>query len=640
MRVSMVSMVSILATGLALSGCGTRTGDVAERDMGIISGAQAATPLPSAYPTQVFFGDTHLHTLNSGDAIMNGVRLTPEDALRFAMGENIKSTSGMEAKLDRPLDFLLVADHAELIGTGREIHEGAPFLMTDKTIQRWNRMMHGTRDEAQLAQKELTSDYSQGKLPAVMSDPENSKRVIQSTWDSYVSTVERYNNPGKFTALLGYEYTSTPKGNNLHRIVMYRDGAERVGKVLPFSALNGNDPEKLWAYMANYEATTGGQILAIPHNSNLSNGMMFAMDDMRGKALTADYARRRQRWEPIAEVTQIKGDSEAHPFLSPNDEFADFGKAGWDIGNLDNSVGKTNAMLPGDYVREALKRGLLLQEKLGINPFKYGMIGSTDSHTGLSTADDKNFFGKFASTEPRSDRATEVGTTGDARGRMGWHYMASGYAAVWAKENTRAAIFDAMMRKETYATTGPRMQVRFFGGWDFSKSDWQRDWVAAGYRRGVPMGGDLKAQKGKAPTFLVSALKDPMGANLDRVQIVKGWLDNKGNMQERVFDVVWSGNNTRKIGKNGKLTPVGDTVDLATASYKNSIGAAQLMTMWRDPSFDPKLKAFYYVRVLEIPTPRWPAYDALRFGVKMPDSVRMKDQERAYTSPIWYNPKG
>lgn len=635
-----VAHVSILAIALGLAACGPRADSVPGQDFSVLSSAHAATPDLQPYPTQVFFGDTHLHTLNSGDAILNGVRLTPEDALRFAQGEKIQSTTGLDAQLDRPLDFLLIADHAELIGTGREIHEGAPYLMTDATIQRWNRMMHGTREEAQLAQRELVSDYSQGKLPAVMSDPANSKRIVQSTWDSYVSTVERYNKPGKFTAFLGYEFTSTPKGNNQHRIVMFRDGAERVGKILPFSALNGADPEKLWAYMANYETTTGGQVLAIPHNSNLSNGTMFAMEDFRGDTLTADYAKRRQRWEPIAEATQIKGDSEAHPFLSPNDEFADFGKAGWDIGNLDNSVGKTNAMLPGDYVREALKRGLLLQEKLGINPFKIGMIGSTDSHTGLSTADDNNFFGKFASVEPRAGRATEVGTTGDARGRMGWHYLASGYAAVWAKENTRSAIFDAMMRKETYATTGPRMKVRFFGGWDFSKSDLKNDWVAAGYGRGVPMGGDLTGGRGKAPTFIVSALKDPMGANLDRVQIVKGWLDGRGQTQEQVFDVVWSDGKSRKIGKNGKLTPVGDTVDLATASYKNTIGAAQLITTWRDPSFDPRLKAFYYVRVLEIPTPRWPAYDALRFGVKMPANVRMKDQERAYTSPIWYAPTG
>ena len=354
--------------------------------------------------------------------------------------------------------------------------------------------------------------------------------------------------------------------------------------------------------------------------------------------MTAAYARRRAAHEPLVEATQIKGDSEAHPFLSPNDEFADFGKSGWELGNLTMEHKKTSDMFAGEYVREALKRGLLIEQRTGVNPYKFGMIGSTDSHTALATGDEDNFFGKFASGEPGPRRALEAQNLGSNAGRFGWHYLAGGYAAVWAKANTRAAIFDAMTRKEVYSTTGPRMQVRVFAGWDFAANDLKADWVKAGYARGVPMGADMKPGKG-APRFMVSALKDPMGANLDRVQMVKGWLDKTGKLHEQIYNIAWSDATKRPLMANGKLAPVGDTVDLATASYTNSIGAAQLQTVWTDPSFDPGIKAFYYLRVLEIPTPRWPAYDAVRYKVKMPPEVRMKDQERAYTSPIWYSPK-
>ncbi len=628
---------SILALGAVLAACGS-DGDTAQSIDDSTPPAAVATVSDESYPKRVYFGDTHLHTMNSGDAILYGARLTAEDALRFARGEKVKSSNGIEAQLDRPLDFLVIADHAELIGVGREIYDGNPVYMSDPTLKRWHDMMRGTREEASTAARELIAAYAQGKLPPVMRDKEKSAQLVQSVWQAHLKTVERYNEPGTFSAFIGYEFTSLPKGNNLHRNVIFRDGAAKVSKVLPFSALQSPDPENLWAYLANYETQTGGRALAIPHNGNLSNGLMFALADFKGQAMTGDYATRRARWEPIAEVTQIKGDGETHPFLSPNDEFASFGKAGWDIGNLDNSTAKTNAMLAGEYAREALKRGLQIEARLGVNPFKFGMIGSTDSHTALATADDKNFFGKFAATEPRAGRAAEVGTTGDSKGRIGWHFLASGYAAVWATSNTREALFDAMMRKEVYGTTGPRMTVRFFGGWDFGRRD-LRDFVAAGYARGVPMGGDLKSRgASRAPTFIVSALKDPNGANLDRFQVVKGWVDEAGKARERVFDVVWSDPKRRRVSRKGKLTPVGDTVSLATATYRNTIGAAELATVWTDPAFDPASKAFYYVRAIEIPTPRWPAYDAVRFGVKMPAGVQMKAQERAYTSPIWYAP--
>jgi hypothetical protein len=365
---------------------------------------------------------------------------------------------------------------------------------------------------------------------------------------------------------------------------------------------------------------------------------MFELTMPGGGPMTAEHARRRAAREPVVEMTQIKGDSEAHPFLSPNDEFAGFGVAGWELGDLAMAEGKSSGMFAGEYVREALKRGLLLEQQTGVNPYKFGLIGSTDSHTALATGDEDNFFGKHTGTEPSAQRALVAQNLGTRQGRFGWHYLAGGYAAVWAKANTRAAIFDALARREVYATTGSRMTVRVFAGWDFTQKDMQGDWIRAGYTHGVPMGGELaaKADAGK-PALMISALKDPIGANLDRVQVVKGWVDRAGKSHEKVFDVVWSDMDKRKP-VDGKVPSVGDTVDVATATYKNTIGAATLSTVWTDPEFDPKLRAFYYIRVIEIPTPSWPAFDALRFKLTLTPDVRVKQQERAYTSPIWYTP--
>ena len=408
--------------------------------------------------------------------------------------------------------------------------------------------------------------------------------------------------------------------------------------MLPYTAAESFNPEDLWKWMGAFEDKTGGRLLALAHNGNVSNGLMFPENNPdTGKPLTREYAETRIRWEPIYEVTQIKGDGEAHPYLSPNDEFADYET--WDKANL-GPVPKKPEMLQHEYAREALKNGLKLEQKLGVNPYKFGMVGSTDSHTGLTTAEEDNFFGKHSGKEPKPGRASGlIGQFGDIK-LYGWEQVSSGYAAVWATENTREAIFDAMKRKEVYATTGPRITVRFWGGWDFTVSDAASRLPAGiGYSKGVPMGGDLRnAPDGKAPTFLIAALKDPYSGNLDRIQIVKGWLDKDGKTHEMVYDVAWGDAETRKPGTDGKLPSVGTTVDVGNATWTNTIGDPELITVWQDPDFDPKQSAFYYARVIEIPTPRWTAYDAKRYNIKMDPEVPMTTQERAYTSPIWYTP--
>ncbi len=613
---------------LALGGC----------QSGGLTGSKSSADVPLApYPEQVYFGDTHLHTSNSSDAFGFGVRLGPEEALRFARGEEVTSTTGIKAKLSRPLDFLVISDHSDGLAALKAIHDAPRIMLRDPTLQRWHDMLHQGPSESIKVAAELIDGFASKTLPPSMMDPEKNRKRTRDVWTEHTSITERYNEPGKFTAFNGFEYTLMPSGNNLHRVVIMRDGKDRADKVLPYSTLVGKSVDMLWDYMDAYEKTTGGRILAIPHNSNVSNGLMFQMTGPGGGPMTAAYARRRASREPLVEATQIKGDSESHPFLSPNDEFADYGDAGWDLGNLTMSAKKTPDMLAGDYAREALKRGLAIQAMTGVNPYKLGMIGSTDSHTALSTGDEDNFFGKHSGNEPSRDRASTPQNLGTRLGRFGWHYLAGGYAAVWARANTREAIFDAMERKEVYATTGPRMTVRFFAGWNYGKDALSGDWVKAAYAGGVPMGGDIKPNKG-SPKFLVSALKDPMGANLDRVQIVKGWVDGSGKTHEKIFDIVWSSPEKRKV-LGGRLAPVGDTVDIAKASYSNSIGAPELKAVWTDPDFNAAQRAFYYVRVLEIPTPRWVLYDVLRYGAKLVPGTRLKDQERAYTSPIWYDPK-
>ena len=592
----------------------------------------------SAYPQQVLWGDTHLHTDNSIDAFGFGTRLGPDAALQFARGDEVTATMGMKAKLSRPLDFLVIADHSDGLGATRRLYDAPRIAIRDETLLRWHDMMHESPEQSQRAIGELINAAATGTLPAALRDAENQAKATRDIWTSHLATIDRYYEPGKFTPIAGFEWTLMPGGNNLHRVVMFRDGYDRTSSVIPYPGIDG-PVEGLFDYMDAYEKSTGGKVLAIPHNSNLSNGMMFELTMPDGGPMTADYARRRALREPVVEATQIKGDSESHPFLSPNDEFASYGDAGWELGNLPLTAGKDNAMFAGEYLREALKRGLSIEQQTGVNPYKFGMIGSTDSHTSLATADENNFFGKHTGNEPNKDRALASQNLGTREGRFGWHYLASGYAAVWARGNTRAEIFDAMMRREVYATTGPRMTVRFFGGFDFGAVDFAKDWVDAAYAKGVPMGGDL-VDAGKAPQFIVSALKDPEGAHLDRVQVVKGWVDGNGAQQERVFDVVWSDAETRRTVA-GKLPGVGNTVDLAKASYTNTIGAPELRTVWTDPEYQAGQKAFYYVRVLEIPTPRWHVYDAVRFGFTLTGEALKNAvaQERAYSSPIWIGPK-
>ena len=591
----------------------------------------------TAYPEQVFWGDTHVHTSNSVDAFGFGNRLDPEAALRFARGEEVTSTTGIKAKLARPLDFMVIADHAEGLGATKALYDAPRLFLTDPTMRRWYDMMHEGPEGSQRAMAEILDARGRNALPQAMLNQADAAKRTRKVWNEQIDTVERYNEPGRFTAFFGFEYTLMQGGNNLHRNVIFRDGPDKVRTVAPIDPTYKATPDEIWSYMEAYEKATGGKVLAIPHNSNLSNGLMFELTQPGGGPMTAAYARRRARLEPVVEITQIKGDSESHPFLSPNDEFAGYGTAGWELNNLIGNQPKVPGMYAGEYVREALKRGMMIEQRTGVNPYKLGVIGSTDTHTSLSTADDDQFFGKHSGNEPNPKRATQEQNLGTNRDRFGWQYLASGYAGVWARANTRAAIFDALMRKEVYATTGPRMTVRVFGGWDFKADDLKTDWVKAGYARGVPMGGDLKGAAKGAPSFILSALKDPIGANLDRVQVIKGWVDKAGVAHEKVFDVVWSDMDRRRAA-GGKVPAVGDTVDVMKATYANSIGAPALATVWTDPEFDPSLRAFYYVRVIEIPTPSWVAYDRLRFNLTLPADIPLKHQERAYTSPIWYTP--
>ncbi len=591
------------------------------------------------FPTRVFWGDTHVHTALSMDAGAFGARLTPEDAYRFGRGEELTSSTGLRVKLSRPLDFLVVADHSDNMGFFPRLFAGEPALLADPTGKRWYEMIQkGGRSGVQVA-TEIIIAFSQGTFPEALESRPGSP-AYRSAWEDTIKAAEEYNEPGRFTAFIGYEWTSNTGGNNLHRVLIYRDGGDKAGVMEPYTTQKpeGSDnPRDLWKWMQAYADKTGGRLLAIAHNGNLSNGIMFPLvESFTGRPVDREYAENRARWEPLYEATQIKGDGETHPFLSKNDEFADYET--WDQGNLDLSVDKENEMLQYEYARSGLQLGLELEQRLGVNPYKFGLIGSTDSHTGLATAEEENFFGKHSGAEPSPKRWEHpMAVLGDKKIES-WSMVSSGYAAVWAKENTREALFDAMMRKETYATTGSRMMVRFFGGWDFTQADAQSRLPAdVGYTKGVPMGGDLRAAPaGKAPNFLVAALKDPLSGNLDRIQIVKVWLDRNGGRQEKVYDVAWSGN--RRPGADGKLPAVGNTVDVANATWTNTIGSVELIAVWSDPDFDPTLRASYYSRVIEIPTPRWTAYEAQRFGITMSPEVPMITQERAYTSPIWYTP--
>lgn len=600
----------------------------------LLSGASPAGAGDEAPQRQLLWGDTHLHTYNSPDAfLMLNRSVGPDDAYRFAKGQPIVHPyTKARIQLHQPLDFLVVSDHGEALGVIRKIYEGDERIVNTtlgQTILEAEKSgnaaaaFEGLIAETNRARKE-------GEPPSI--DPAVMRGGLQigmSVWKEIAEAADRHNAPGEFTAFIGWEWTSAPGGANLHRVILMKEDAAIAGKFLPYSTLQSSRPEDLWNWLGSTANRLGANFISIPHNSNLSNGMMFDDVDSEGRPITEQYARTRMRWEPVVEATQFKGDSETHPMLSPTDEFADFEYYGY---LLTSDQQKIEGADEGSFVRSALIRGLEIEEQVGANPYKFGMIGSTDSHTGASTAEENNFHGKFGVDSIPANKGGNAlsGATGNDMG-------AQGLAAVWAKENTREAIFNALMRKEVYSTTGPRMQVRFFGGWDFQPDDAEaNDLAEVGYAKGIPMGGDLaNAPEGAAPSFLIHASKDPLSGNLDRIQIVKGWVDEQGAGQQKIFNVALSDG---RVEENGEVPPVGNTVNLETAEWNNSIGDAQLATVWTDPEFDPARRAFYYVRVLQIPTPRHSLLDAVATQQPHPEDHPPTIQERAYTSPIWYTP--
>ena len=551
-----------------------------------------ASSLPVAgQERNVYWGDTHVHTSYSRDAFSTGnVNAGPDMAYRFARGLPVVHPGvGNRVRLDRPLDFLVVADHPPF-GSGAPV-EG----------------------------DQSTREYQ------------------TAAWSLYADAAERNNDPGTFTALIGWEWTYTPGGQHLHRVVFTPADAETAKQFLPASpASTGVRPEDLWNWLEATSDRLGIDFVAIPHNSNLSGGRMFEMVDSEGRPISAAYARTRMRWEPLVEVLQIKGTSETHPFFSPEDEFADFELGYQRDGNIIHTRGDTTAPDPADYVRTALLRGLGIEEEVGVNPYKLGLQGATDTHTTLSDTDEDLFAGWLARLTGPANGPEALPVFGRV---ATWNSAAQGITGAWSTANTREALTAAFKRKEVYATSGPRMQLRMFGGFEFEAEDANaRDIAAVGYGGGVPMGGDLAQAPSDTPvSLLIHAVKDPVGANLDRVQVIKGWLDEEGETHERIYDVAWAG---QRRAVNGKVPAIGSTVDVARATYDNTIGSAELSTVWVDPDFDPDERAFYYVRVLEIPTPRYSTYDAVALGrdpaefTGQPPAI----QERAFSSPIWYTP--
>ena len=592
------------------------------------------------YPTKVYWGDQHQHTSFSPDAGLVGDRLGPNDAYRFARGEQMRSSSGQLVRLERPYDWLVVADHAEYLGLPQAFLENDPDILNTASGKKWAAAIKKGGQAGYEAFVQMTADFARAKesIP-----PEALAKLANTIWRRSIEAAERNNKPGTFTAFTGFEWTASVKGNNLHRIIVFRDGADRTKQVAPFSEFQSADPEDLWKYLAAYEQKTGGRVMAIVHNSNLSCGQMFAAKTGTDKAFDKKYAALRARFEPLGEVSQSKGDSETTPQLSPTDEFADFER--WNKGNIFGLVATKPDMLPFNYIRSALRLGLEHEAKLGVNPFKFGFIGGSDSHISLSTTRAENYFGVGVIDEPRPERWKEFFIKSPVSPKLNtymWEMAPGGLGGVWAHENTREAIWDAMQRREVYCTSGTRPTVRVFAGWDFEAKDLQNPepvWIEQGYAHGVPMGGDLtNPPKGKKPGFMIKALCDSEGAYLDRIQIIKGWLDGEGKTHEKVVDVAWSGARKRDP-KTGKVPSVGSTVDVKKATWTNTIGAPVLIGFWQDEEFDPSQRVFYYVRVIEIPTPRWTAYDCARFGVAMPAEVPMTVTNRAYTSPIWYSPK-
>jgi hypothetical protein len=587
-----------------------------------------ASPTASAGEAMLLWGDTHLHSNNSFDAYLNrNATADPETAYRWAKGLPVVHPGNRaRIQIQTPLDFLVVADHAEYLGVMKTIVEDG---LPRENLGPWERFVawrverlirgsvaSGTGAVTFSSFLPETGDVREAAKEPPADFIPNSALVSQSTWQQAIRVADAHNDPGHFTALIGWEWSSIPAGANLHRVVFTSAGADVASQFHPWSSADSYYPDDLWKWLDETSARTGADFVAIPHNSNISKGYMFPETTLRGEPVSADYAKLRARWEPVAEVTQLKGDSETHPDLSPADPFADFEHYPFYI-EQEPSPYRARA---GDFARAALRRGLAIEAKVGTNPYRFGMIGATDAHTGIASAEEPNFWGKMA-----TDGIPEAGPVTDPkRFRSGWSFSAQGLAGVWAEANTREAILDAFRRRAVYATTGPRIVVKVRAGF--------------GDGPGVPMGGVLEGATGSsAPRLVIEALRDPKSANLDRIQVIKGWLDASGETHEQVHDVAWSGG--REPGPDGAVPPVGNSVDPATVTYSNDIGAATLSADWRDPDFDPSQSAFYYVRVLEIPTPRHSALDAVALGM---DPREMKEpfsiQERAYTSPVWYRP--
>jgi hypothetical protein len=578
-----------------------------------------------AQGTQLLWGDTHVHTSNSVDAWSYGnFTADPDTAYRYAKGVPVLHPgTGQRIRLRRPLDFLVVADHAEMLQLQVRLGENDPDWMDKSTSGELRELMNGDPRDVFT---QVTSIVVGGRQD-ILADYHRPE-LLERSWARQVDSAEAHNEPGRFTALIGWEWSPGPEGANLHRVVFTPADAETAKKFNPLSYYDTVRPEGLWQWLDDTSRQTGADFVAIPHNSNMSNGKMFDLRDSDGRPMTAAYINARRRWEPVMEVTQTKGTSETAPSLSPDDPFADF-----EIRNV-----LLNGVVPpitgGSYARPALLRGLEIAGSAGENPYQFGFIGSTDSHTGLVSVDESDHYGKLVQDSLPAERVNP-----SAGGFDPWRTSASGLAAVWAAENTREAVTSAFRRREVYATSGPRIAVRFFGGFNFETADaMATDVAATGYAKGVPMGSDLTASPAnESPVFLVHASKDPAGANLDRVQIIKGWVDDSGVAREKIFDVVWSGDRTPEA--NGMVAPLPSTVDVNTASYSNSVGSAQLAIVWRDPEFDPTQAAFYYVRVLEIETPRLQVYDAVALQMA-PENTGwpLTIKERAWSSPIWYTP--
>ena len=615
--------LAFISVALALAACSKQAPPAAPSAAPAAPSAPAAALPPPNPENNAYFGDVHVHTGWSFDALTNGSKTTPMDAYAWAQGKPITGSGGPDMKITVPLDFYMVADHAEYMGVFNQMSN------PDSPISKTEIAKGVTSPDANVRLQTFAGilrDMSDGKRDPQLSDP----ALARTVWAEIIKAAEANYVPGKFTTFAGFEWTSNPQKRNLHRVIVFRDTKNLPDMVL--SALDSDDPEVLWKWMEDQRAK-GSTLFAIPHNANASDGLMFDMVKRDGKPIDAAYNKTRNANEPLYEITQIKGTSETHPDLSPKDEFAGFEQ--WDY-TLSADFERPKRR-KGSFVRQALLDGMSQAAAGAGNPFQYGFIGDTDTHNAAASHEEYNFTGKFAFENNARERLTGIPGAPAGQIQQIQEFSSAGLAGVWAPQNTREAIWDAMHRRETFGTSGPMMKVRFFGGFDYARDDVNKaDFVKLAYAKGVPMGGDLKPGAGKAPTFLVVALKDPKSGNLDRVQIVKGWLDAAGKQHEKIFDVAWSGE--RKIGANGKLPAVGNTVDLKTATYTNTIGAAQLATGWTDPEFKPGERAFYYARVLEIPTPRWNTYDAARLNMPPLTKVPATIQERAWSSPIWYTP--